>query len=430
MATIQTVYAREVLDSRGIPTVECMIWLDNGGFVRSSVPSGTSKGKYEALEVRDNDPNRMYGQGVLTAVNNINTIIAPQVVGKDPVDQAGIDAILNNLDGTENKSKLGVNSILAVSQTVLKAAAMANGVPLYTYLLQQYQLTQTPATPTCIYGLINGGEHGADNLDIQEFQIIPASHIDFQTSLSMATTLYHKLEEVLMSKGAVHSVGIVGGFAPNLYNNTDAFEILIETIKVSPYTFAQDVFFGVDMAASSFFEAGKYTLKDQPQPYTAKDLLEYYKILRQKYHVFYIEDPFQEDDWDSWAQITAELGETTTITGDDLLVTNKVKVEEGVKKKACNAVIVKPNQVGTITETIDVIKLARAANWQIIVSHRSGETNDDFIADFAVGIGADYVRFGPPNRGERIAKYNRLLQINDQLQRSEAAAPTQPTQSQ
>ena len=430
MATIQTVYAREILDSRGVPTVECMIWLDNGGFVRSSVPSGTSKGKYEALEVRDNDPNRMFNMGVLTAVNNINTIIAPQMVGKDPTDQAGIDTLMISLDGTANKSKLGVNAILAVSQAVLKAAAMTNGLPLYTYLLQRYQLTQSPFTPTCIYGLINGGEHGADNLDIQEFQIIPASHIDYQTSLSMATTLYHKLEEVLMSKGAIHSVGIVGGFAPNLYNNTDAFEILIETIKVSPYTFAQDVFFGVDMAASTFFEAGKYTLKDQSQPYSPKDLLEYYKVRRQKYHVFYIEDPFQEDDWKSWAQITTDLGETTTITGDDLLVTNIAKVKEAIDKKACNALIVKPNQVGTITETIDVIKLAQASNWQIIVSHRSGETNDDFIADFAVGVGADYVRFGPPNRGERIAKYNRLLQINDQLQRAQASQPQQSQQAQ
>lgn len=416
MPKIQTVYAHEILDCRGVPTIECGLWLDNGGYVFTSVPSGTSKGKYEALELRDGDANRYFGQGVLNAINNINQVLAPQLIGQDPTQQAALDQLLIAADGTPNKTKLGSNAILAVSQAIFKAGAAASNVQPYQYAFQQFQLTSELKVPTCIYGLLNGGEHGADNLDIQEFQVIPASHIDFATSLSMGATLFHTLEKVLISKGAIRSTGLSGGFAPNLYNNTDAFEILIETIKVSPYTFAQDLFFGVDMSASSFFEAGKYSLKDQSQPYSSDELLEYYKTLRQKYHVFYIEDPFQEDDWKSWSRITAELGETTVIAGDDLLVTNMAKIDEAVSQTACNAITVKPNQVGTITETVEVIRKAKAAGWQVICSHRSGETNDDLIADFAVGVGADYVRFGPTNRGERVAKFNRLLEIHQQLQ--------------
>lgn len=425
MPTISAVFAREILDARGVPTVQCQVWLDSGAFVSSSVPSGTSKGKYEALEVRDNDPLRYFGKGVLQAVANINDTIAPQLIGKDPTDQDGIDQLMIELDGTDNKSNLGANAILSVSNAVMEAGATASGLQLYDYIQQKYQLTEQSSIPTCIYGLINGGEHGADNLDIQEFQIIPASHLPFPTSITMAATLFKKLEEVLMSKGAIHSIGLSGGFAPNLYNNTDAFEILIETIKVSPYTFAQDVFFGVDMSASSFFEAGKYSLKDQSQPYSPEDLMEYYKVLRQKYHVFYIEDPFQEDDWKSWSRMTEEIGQTTTIAGDDLLATNQEKISQAINKNACNAVTIKPNQVGTMTETLQVVKQARDAGWQIIVSHRSGETNDTFIADLAVGVGADYARFGPPNRGERVAKYNRFSEIY-QLLHPDTPQPSTP----
>lgn len=418
MPNIKIVYAREILDSRGAPTVECMIWLDDGQLVTSAVPSGISKGKYEALELRDNNPNRMACKGVLQAVNNVNTIIGPQLIGKDPTNQIEIDQLMVNLDGTQNKKKLGSNALLAVSQTVLKAGAKVNNMPLYSYLQHKYQLTSDLAIPTCIYGFINGGDQGADNLDIQEFQMIPASFLSFSDSISMAVTLFHKLEEVLISKGAIHSVGVVGGFAPNLYNNTDAFEILIETTKATPFTFAQDLFFGVDMEASSFFEGGKYVLKDKSQPYSETELLNYYKILRKQYHVFYIEDPFQEDDWKSWSKLTEELGETTTIAGDNLLSTNKEKTLKAIEQKACNAITVKPNQVGTVSETIDVIKTAREAGWQIIMSHRSGETSDDIIADLAVGLGCDYVKFGPPNRGERVCKYNRLLQIEAQINRN------------
>jgi enolase len=415
MATISNVFAREILDSRGLPTVECWLWLDTGHFVTAAVPSGTSKGKYEAVELRDNDTTRMSGYGVLNAVNNIISVIGPKLVGQDPTQQKTIDELLISLDGTPNKSKLGANAILAVSQAVATAGAAVAGQPLYRYLHQLFQIGEQPRLPTCIYGLINGGEHGADNLDIQEFEIIPASHFDMNTSLNIAVTIFHQLGQLLISKGAIHSVGMAGGYAPNLYNNTDAFELMIETIKLSPFTFAQDVFFGIDISSSSFFEAGKYILKDKSQPYSSAELLEYYRTLRKQYHVFYFEDPFQEDDWGSWQTMVAEMGETTTIAGDDLLATNKEKLTKAIQDKACNAITIKPNQVGTLTETIDVIKMAKEAGMQVIMSHRSGETNDAFIADLAVAVGADYARFGPPNRGERTVKYNRLLQIHQEL---------------
>jgi enolase len=427
MATIQTLFAREILDGRGQPTVECAIWLDNGVYAVSSAPSGTSVGKYEALDLRDKD-QRMEGLGVQKAVNNVNTIIAPAIQGKDPTQQEEIDKLMVELDGTEKHTKLGGNAMIAVSQVVMKAAAIASGVPLYYYMWQKYQMVPTLAIPTCIYSLIDGGSHGATNLDFQEFHIVPASHLDFLQSLEMATMLFRKLEAVLISKGAIHSVGLDGGYAPNLYNNTDAFEILIETIKNSPYTYIQDLFFGVDVAAGEFFNAGKYSLKDKSQPYSPTELIEYYKNMRKLYHVFAIEDPFQEDDWQSWKELTSELGETSTIIGDNLLVGNKERTEKAIKEKACNAILIKPNQVGTLTETIEVIKVAQAADWQVVVSHRSGETNDDFIADFSVGVGANYVKFGPPNRGERISKYNRFLQVHTEILGMQQAQqqPAQP----
>ncbi|OGJ38972.1 MAG: phosphopyruvate hydratase [Candidatus Pacebacteria bacterium RIFCSPLOWO2_01_FULL_47_12] len=416
MPKIQGIYAREILDSRGLPTVECTLWLDTGGIVITSVPTGTSVGKYEAMELREKDPNRMIGKGVLKAVQNINALIAPQIVGKDPTQQEEIDQLLLTLDGTADKSNLGANTILGVSQAVCKAGALTNNVALYYYIFNKYQLTHELLIPSNIFSVINGGEHGADNLDLQEFQILPASHISFPESLSMAVTLFQKLEEILVLKGAIHSVGLVGGFTPNLYSNSDVFEILVETIKSSPYTLAQDLFFGVDAAASEFYGGGRYTLRDRAQPYTSSELLEYYQKLRSLYNVFYLEDPFADDDTGSWQKITAALGETTKIVGDSLVATSLERVQEAIDKKFCNTLLVKPNQVGTITETIKVISLARQAGWSIVLSHRSGETNDDFIADFAVGVGAQYTKFGPPNRGERIAKYNRLSQIYLELE--------------
>lgn len=431
MASITYVYAREILDSRGIPTVECSIWLDNNQMVTSSVPGGTAKGKYEALELRDNDPQRMNGNGVLQAVANVNNIIGPQLIGQDPTQQTALDQYLLALDGTPNKTKLGANALIAVSQTLLKAGAASVGMPIYQYIRQLYQLTNELSMPAMVYTLINGGEQGADNLDIQEYEVIPATFHSYANSLNIAVTYSKKLSDVLASKGAVHSVGMVGGYAPNLYNNSDTFEILVETTKMTPYTFAQDLFLGVDMAAHAFFDGGKYVLKDKSQPYNSTELLDYYRQMKENYHVVYIEDPFQEDDIESWKKITEELGETTTIVGDSLLATNKERVKIAIAEKWCNAVLVKPNQIGTITETIEVIQLARAANWQVVVSHRSGETTDSLIADLAVGVGADYAKFGPPNRGERTVKLNRLLQIYAELASQAAvnsAAQAQTTQ--
>ncbi len=418
MASIYAVQAREILDARGVPTVECTVWLDNGISAQSCSPSGTSRGKYEAVQLRDTNKPHMMNNGVLQAVENINTIIAPQLIGRDPTKQTEIDQLLVSLDGTANKQRLGANATIAVSQAVMKTGAMSVNMPVYYYLQQKYQLTDTLLIPTCIYNMIDGGKHGTTNLDFQEFQIIPASHIEFPASLEMAVIIYHKLGEILMTKGAVHSVGVGGGYAPNLYNNTDAFEILIETVKNSPYTFIQDLFFGVDIAASEFYSGGKYSLKDKPQPYSSREILEFYKNMRKLYHVFSIEDPFQEDDISSWQAMMSELGETTTIIGDNLLAGDKHRVQQITDKQACNAILVKPDQIGTMSETIEIVQIAKNTKWQIVVSHRSGETNDDFIADFAVGVGAEYAKFGPPNRGERVAKLNRLWQIYNEITQS------------
>jgi len=416
MSTIKYLYAREILDGRGVPTVECSLWLDDGRSVTSSAPSGTSKSKYEAIELRDSDPQRMNGLGVWRAVNNVNQVIAPQLLGQDPENQETIDQLMINLDGTHNKSNLGSNAILAVSQAVLKAAALAHNLPLHQYIAQKFAFAGNSNIPTAIYTMIAGGTHGAANLDIQEFEIIPAGHHDFATSLNIAVSVFQKLREVLILKGAIHSTGVSGGFTPNLFNNTDAFEILIETIKATNYTFAQDVFLGTDIAAAQFHEGGKYVLKDKSQAYSSQDLIEYYKQLKELYHVFYIEDPFEEDDWKAWSALTAEIGGTSLIVGDSLLASNLEKLNKAIAEKACNAILIKPNQNGSISETLKVVKAAQEANFQVIVSHRSGDTNDDFIADFAVGVNANYMKFGPPHRGERVAKYNRLLAIAQEIQ--------------
>lgn len=424
MSVIKNIIAKEILDARGLPTIECTLWLDDERSVTTSVPSGTSTGKYEAKELRDNDASRMMGKGVLQAVANVNTVLAPQLIGKDPTNQTDLDQLMVNLDGTKDKSKLGANAILVCSQAILKAGALASHVPLYLYIQQKYQLTEKLMIPTCIFSMIEGGKHGAENLDIQEFEIIPASHVDYPAAINMAVTIYQKIKEVLMMKGAIHSTGLNGGFTPNLFNNTDAFEIIIESIKATPYTFAQDVFLGADMSAATFHEAGKYSLKDKSQALSSKELAKYYKTLKDLYHVFYIEDPFQEDDEAAWKEFTADINSSGMIVADKLLVTSLERTTRAITEKLCNSITVKPNQTGTVSETIQVIKLAKDSGWQVICSHRSGETNDDFIADLAVGTGVQYVKFGPPNRGERVAKYNRLSIINEEMGQIATLMPT------
>lgn len=418
MAKIAKVYAREILDSRGTPTIETTIWLDNGYAGTAAVPSGSSTTKHEAVELRDNDPHRFHGLGVLKAVNNVNQVIAPKIIGLDPSQQTTLDQTLINLDGTSNKAKLGGNTILSVSEAALKAAAANFRLPIYQYLIKKYQLIKSlKKMPNPTFNIINGGAHGAGNLDFQEFHVIPSIRFPYHQALEIGAEIYHSLEKTLKRRQAIHSVGDEGGFAPNLFTNLDALEVILEAINQTEHKFAQDVFLGLDVAASWFYKNKQYQIKDRAQPYSTKELIAYYIQLNREYRLFSLEDPLEEDDWNGWAKLTADLSSDTLIVGDDLLSTNKNRVQKAIDKKACNAILVKPNQIGTISETIEVIKVCRQAGWKIIVSHRSGETNDTFIADFAVGVGANYTKFGAPARGERVAKYNRLLAIESQLNR-------------
>jgi enolase len=421
MAKITRIWAREILDSRGIPTVESACQLDTGHVAVSSVPTGASTGTHEALELRDNDPSRFLGKGVLKAVENVNKVLGPAVVGMDPADQQAIDAKLISLDGTENKSKYGANAILAVSEVVTKVGAMASGQPLYAWvniISQKLGLKPTMRVPTPLFNMINGGLHGAGNLDFQEFHVIPASSKSFSDGLRTGAEIYRALGNNLARRGAIHSVGDEGGYAPNLFTNADALEIVVETIKGTNYSLGRDVFLGLDVAASVFYKDGEYSIRDKASPMDETAILEYYKNLNNQYHLAILEDPLQEDAWESWKKLYAMMGNQLTLVGDDLLATNPKRVEKAIKEKACNAILVKPNQIGTVTETLKVIKMAKDAKWKIIVSHRSGETNDWFIADFAAGVGSEYVKFGAPARGERVAKYNRLTSIEMELSRS------------
>ena len=418
MATIKQIWAREILDSRGMPTIEVAGQLDSGQIAVFSVPAGASTGSHEAIELRDQDEDRFYGKGVLKAVNNVNTVLAQAVLGKDPSNQEEIDNILINLDGTPNKSKLGANAILAVSGLTLRLGAIANNLNLYSWvfsLMSKLGINVYMKIPTPIFNIVNGGLHGASNLDFQEFHIIPVSSKSYSEGLRMAAEIYMVAGDKLRQKGAIHSVGDEGGFAPNLFTNMDALELLVESIKQTRYGLGRDVFLGLDAAASVFYKNGSYQIKDKTSPLDKPAMLEYYKVLNDQYHLAILEDPLEEDDWEGWKKITEMLASETIIVGDDLLVTNPEKVQKAITEKACTAVLVKPNQVGTISETLKVIKLARENGLKIVVSHRSGETNDWFIADFAVGVGADYVKFGAPARGERVAKYNRLLTIESEI---------------
>ncbi|HJY98971.1 MAG TPA: phosphopyruvate hydratase [Patescibacteria group bacterium] len=420
MSTIKHIWAREILDSRGIPTIEAACMLDNGTTAVSAVPSGASTGSHEALELRDTDNPRYGGHGVLKAIENVNTVLAAGIVGMDPTEQFKIDEKLVSMDGTENKSKYGANAILAVSQVACKAGAMVMGEQLYAWIYSlavKGGITQKVKIPTPLFNMINGGKHGAGNLDFQEFWVIPAVSKNFKDGLQMGVEIYHAIGENLARRGAIHSVGDEGGYAPNLFTNADALEVFVESIKQTPYSMGRDVFLGLDVAANSFYKNGEYTIKDKTSGMDDNHMLEYYKELNNQYSLAIFEDPFQEDGWDSWKKLTAEIGANVIIIGDDLLATNKKRVEKAVAEKACNAVLIKPNQIGTVTETLNVVKMTRDAGWKVVVSHRSGETNDSFIADFGVGVAADYIKSGAPARGERVAKYNRLSAIEVEFSR-------------
>src|SRR3989344_6600634 len=418
MATIKHIWSREILDSRGVPTIECYCQLDDGRFATASVPAGTSTGSHEALELRDRDQTRYRGEGVLKAIENINSVLGPALTGIDPTKQAEIDQKLISLDGTENKTKYGGNAILAISQVVCKIASLVQNVPLYSWINELGNLQGMKITvriPTPLLNMINGGLHGAGNLDFQEFWMIPATNKKFSEGLQMGVEIYQTIGDNLARRGAIHSVGHEGGYAPNLFTNADAFEVFVESVRLTNYSLGRDVFLGLDISANSFYKDGDYTIRDRSSTLSDDQLLDYYKELISTYRLAILEDPFQEDAWSSWKKITAEFSGSAIIVGDDILVTNPKRLQKAIDEKACNATVIKPNQIGTITETLQVVKMAKDANWKIVTSHRSGETNDTFIADFAVGIASDYAKFGAPARGERGAKYNRLTAIEIEL---------------
>lgn len=415
---ITQVYAREIIDSRANPTVEAAVFLESGDYGVASVPSGSSTGSYEAQEIRDNDPNRYLGKGVLNAVGHVNNEIAHALVGQQYDSPFQVDAALIALDGTPTKSKLGANAILAVSVAAAKAMSGAAKLPLYRYIASLAGNTSPLFIPSPVFNMINGGKHGAGNLDFQEFLVIPRRIQTFADQLETGVVIYQTIHRLLARRGAIHSVGDEGGFAPNLFTNLDALEVLREAIIETHKQPITDVELGLDVAANTFFKDGRYTIKDRSSPMETTEFIEYLRDLNSQYHLRLLEDALNEDDWRAWSSLTAELGSQLSIVGDDLVATNKERVAKAINEKCCTAAIIKPNQIGTLTETLDVVKQVRSAGWKLVVSHRSGETMDTFIADFAVAVGADYAKMGAPCRGERVVKYNRFLSIETELQQS------------
>lgn len=417
MANIAQLTARQILDAKGNPTVETAVILDTDVTVTASCPSGTSAGSHEAVELRDNDPKHFNGKGVLKAIENVKTTIAKALVGKDPADQKDIDQTLLQLDGTENKSHLGANAMLSVSIACTRAAAMDGKMPLYQHISSLLSPTSPTSLtiPKALYNLINGGLHAGGNVDMQEFIVIPEKAQSFSQGLEEAVLIYNALRKALIEQGFQPLVGDEGGFAPKLKSNEKALALLTEVIAENKLDSGKTSL-GIDVAASSFFKNGLYSIKDVDKSITSTELGNFYRDLIAKYHLLYIEDLFAEDDLVGWASFTPQAPQRTIVTGDDLTVTNPKRLEMALAKGMIRGIIIKPNQIGTVSETLDVVRKAKAAGIKTIVSHRSGETNDDFIADFAVGVAADYVKFGAPVRGERVSKYNRLLQIEQELQ--------------
>jgi enolase len=416
--TIHSLLAREILDSRANPTIETLVVLQSGYRGVASVPAGASLGKYEAVEIRDRDPKRYGGMGVLKAIGNVNTLIAQKVVGTDAANQSALDKALIDLDGTPNKQVLGANAILSVSLASAAASSVAYRTPLYRYLnilFSEYAKTPIEVVPTPTFNIINGGKHGAGNLDFQEFHVTPATNQKFADALRLGVEVYQATKKILLYRNAVHSVGDEGGFAPDLFTNQDAIEILTEAIRTTPYRLGVDVFLSLDVAASHFKKDKNYQIKDRPAAYTSREFIEYFKSLQQTNRLLLLEDPLGEDDWESWKDLTRALGSDIFIVGDDLLATNLERIQKAIDEKACNAVLLKPNQIGTLSEFFAATALAKKHDMKCVVSNRSGETNDTFLADLAVAVQSQYIKFGAPARGERVAKYNRLLQIEAEL---------------
>jgi enolase len=411
MAKIKKIHAREILDSRGNPTVEVDVVLDNGLMGRAAVPSGASTGTREAVELRDGDKKRYLGKGVLKAADNVNKIIAPELIGKDPSKQKEIDYLMIKLDGTDNKAKLGANAILGVSLAVAKAAAQDKGVSIYQYLGGK----DARRLPIPFLNILNGGKHADNNVDIQEFMIAPIGAPSFKEALRYAAEVYHTLKGILKSKGLSTSVGDEGGFAPNLSRNEEAIEVIIAAIEKAGYKPGKDIAIVLDPAASEFYQDGKYLLKADNKNLSSQEMVDYYAGLVSKYPIISIEDGLAENDWEGWKILTKELGGKVQLVGDDIFVTNPKILAEGIKQGIANAVLIKLNQIGTITETLETIDLAKKAGYTCMFSHRSGETEDSFLADITVATNAGQLKTGAPARSERLAKYNQLLRIEEEL---------------
>ena len=412
MSTIIDVFAREILDSRGNPTVECEVTLESGAFGRAAVPSGASTGEHEALELRDGG-DRYMGKGVLKAVQNINDVIAPRLVGEDALDQAYIDAMMIDLDGTENKEVLGANAILGVSMALARAAADYYGMPLYQYLGG----ANARVLPVPMMNILNGGSHADNNVDLQEFMIFPCGAKSFSEALQMGVEVFHNLKNVLKEKGLNTSVGDEGGFAPNLRSNEEAIQVILEAAKRTKYEVGKDLFIAMDPAASEFYDkkTGKYNLASENKMMTSDDMIELYASWVEKYPIVSIEDGLDENDWEGWKKLTEKLGKKIQLVGDDIFVTNPKLLQKGIDEKSANSILIKLNQIGTVTETLDTIELAKLNGFRAVISHRSGETTDTFIADLAVATGVGQIKTGSASRSDRIAKYNQLLRIEEAL---------------
>ena len=411
MSIITDVYAREVLDSRGNPTVEVEVILESGGKGRAIVPSGASTGAYEAVELRDGDKERYLGKGVLQAVDNVNTIIAPEIIGLDSLDQVLIDRTMIQLDGTHNKGKLGANAILAVSMATARAAADALDVPLYTYLGGFNAKT----LPVPMMNIVNGGEHADNNIDVQEFMVLPVGAPSFKEALRIGAEIFHNLKSVLKDKGLNTAVGDEGGFAPNLGSNEEAITTIIAAIERAGYKPGVDVFLGMDVASTEFYKDGKYHLEGEGRSFTSAEFVDLLASWAEKYPIITIEDGCSEDDWEGWKLLTDKLGGKVQLVGDDLFVTNTERLSDGIDKGVGNSILVKVNQIGSLTETFDAIEMAKRAGYTAVISHRSGESEDSTIADIAVATNAGQIKTGAPSRTDRVAKYNQLLRIEDQL---------------
>ncbi|AIE82661.1 enolase [Actinotignum schaalii] len=409
VAFIEAVNAREILDSRGNPTVEVEVVLDDGTYKRASVPSGASTGAFEAVEKRDGDKGRYLGKGVEQAVEAVNEIIAPEIIGMDANDQRALDALLIDLDGTDNKGKLGANAILGVSLAVAHAAAESAGLPLYHYIGGP----NAHILPVPMMNILNGGSHADSNVDIQEFMIAPIGAETFKEALRWGAEVYHTLKSVLKERGLATGLGDEGGFAPNLDSNAEALDLIVEAIERAGYTPGKDFGLALDVAATEFFENGVYKFEGGTK--SSDEMIAYYEELVEKYPLVSIEDPLSEDEWDAWKKLTSEIGDRVQIVGDDLFVTNPTRLQKGIETKAANALLVKVNQIGSLTETLEAVELAHRNGFRTMTSHRSGETEDTTIADLAVATNSGQLKTGAPARGERINKYNQLLRIEDEL---------------